>query len=282
MTCAWDSFLRILPHWLRNDVDTMGKAALLELRLRLNQYPTLKFKDKQINLRRKISAEDMCFCINAASKYSPWVAKTAESGFLTASGGHRIGICGDASGLAGSLTDLTGISSLCLRIARDFPGIADPICTFEGSLLIIGKPGCGKTTLLRDLIRQRSERMNECVCVVDERFEIFPKIGKEFCFKIGSNTDVLSGCKKNRGIEMLIRSMNPDTIAIDEITAAEDCDALLHSGWCGINLLATAHAGSKSDLMQRPIYRPIIDSHLFETLIVMNNDMSFHIERLYT
>ena len=74
--------------------------------------------------------------------------------------------------------------------------------------------------------------------------------------------------------------MSPDTIAMDEITAKEECDALLHAGWCGVHLLATAHAGSKIDLFSRPVYRPIIESKLFETLIILQPDKSWHIERM--
>ena len=282
MTCAWESFIGVLPTWLRHDVDKLGKDSLLELRLRLNAHPILKFKDRSLQLNHIITAEDLHFCVNTASRYSPWIAKTADFGFVTAQGGHRIGICGNASGQSGSLTDLSGITSLCLRVARDFPGIANSLGSVNGSILIIGKPGCGKTTLLRDLIRLRSEKKNECVCVVDERFEIFPRYCGKFCFQTGMNTDVLSGCKKVTGVEMAIRSMGPDAIAIDEITAEDDCKALLHTGWCGICLLATAHAGSKGDLLSRPIYRPIVDSCLFDTLVVMNKDMSFRTERMYS
>lgn len=281
MTCAWESFLNILPPWIRRDVDKLGKDDLQELRMRLDMRPLLRTKDKSIPLDRRITAEDMHFCINVASRYSPWIAKTAGAGYITAPGGHRIGICGNASGASGSLTDISGITSLCLRVARDFPGIADGLGSVSGSVLIIGRPGCGKTTLLRDLIRNRSDKMQECVCVVDEREEIFPKSNKSFYFQTGINTDVLSGCNKPEGIQMVLRSMRPDTIAIDEITAEEDCNALLRSGWCGIHLLATAHAGSKNDLFRRPIYRPIIDSRLFDTIIVMERDMSFHMERLF-
>ena len=76
--------------------------------------------------------------------------------------------------------------------------------------------------------------------------------------------------------------MGPDTIAIDEITAYEDCQALLQAGWCGVSLLATAHAGSREDLLRRPVYRPIIESGLFDTLLVLSGDKTWHAERLNT
>ena len=282
MVCAWQSFLNILPPWLREDVDKQGKDTLQELRLRVNMGPTLKTSRGFIRMERIISAEDIQFCINAASRYSPWLASTAKDGYVTAPGGHRIGLCGNAAGQAGSLTDIIGLSSICLRVARDFPGIGKKLSELPGSILIIGKPGWGKTTLLRDLIRQRSVKKDECISVVDERGEVFPRTSGSFCFSVGMNTDVLSGCEKARGIEMVLRSMGPTTIAIDEITAEEDCRALFHAGWCGVNLLATAHAGCREDLFNRPIYRPIIENHLFDTLVVLNEDKSWHIEGMNT
>lgn len=279
MICAWQSFLGILPQWMRQDVDKLGSEGLQELRLHLNAPPILRLQNRTITIKRNISAEDMQFCVNSASRYSPWTAGTATNGYITAPGGHRIGLCGKATTSAGSITGTHGLTSLCLRVARDYPGIASSLSGTNTSILIIGSPGCGKTTLLRDLIRQRSNAGKFCA-VVDEREEIFPRVGGQFCFSPGRNTDVLSGSKKTEGIDTLLRTMGPDTIAIDEITAQEDCQALLQAGWCGVSLLATAHAGSREDLEQRPIYRPILESRLFDTIIVLNRDKSWRAERL--
>ena len=171
-------------------------------------------------------------------------------------------------------------SSLCIRVSRDFLGISAMALQFEGSILIIGAPGCGKTTLLRDLIRQRSDEHGEFISVVDERQEIFPYVNNQPCYYPGQHTDILYGCSKEQGIMRVLRNMTPQTIAVDEITADEDCKALLHAGWCGVNLLATAHAGSRCDLESRPIYRPLLENKLFDMLLIIHKDKTWLGERL--
>lgn len=280
MRCAWQTFINLLPVWMRESVDKHGRESLQELRLRLNAPPELVTSKGSIWLERFVSTDDLQFCVNVTSRYSPWTASTASHGFIAAPGGHRIGLCGSAVVSGGKMTGMQKITSLCMRVARDFPGIADKAADYHGSVLIIGKPGSGKTTLLRDLIRQRSNQDMGCVAVVDERQEIFPQMHNQLCFPIGRHTDILSGCSKPHGIEAVLRNMGPATIAVDEITAQEDCHALIHAGWCGVKLLATAHAGSQEDLYNRPIYRPIVESRLFDTLLIMHADKSWRAERI--
>jgi len=112
--------------------------------------------------------------------------------------------------------------------------------------------------------------------VVDERGELFPA-----GFNRGARVDVLTGCTKGHGIEILLRTMGPDTIAVDEITAQEDCKAMVQAGWCGVRMLATAHAGSVRDLKARPLYKPLVDNGLFDHVFVMGRDKSWREERLY-
>lgn len=280
MRCQWQAYLNLLPPWMRQSVDKHGKDILQELRLRLHAPPELVTGKGSIRLERSVSREDLMFCVNTASKYSPWAASTAAQGFLTASGGHRVGLCGDAVISCGCVSGIRAPTSLCLRVARDFPGIAEQAVKISGSVLIIGKPGSGKTTLLRDLVRQRSNTGTGTIAVVDEKGELFPHFQNEFCFPIGQHTDILTGCGKPQGIEMVLRNMGPSVIAVDEITAEADCDALMHAGWCGVNLLATAHAGSRHDLFSRPVYRKIIESKLFETLLILQPDKSWRVERM--
>lgn len=280
MVCAWNELLNILPLWIRSCVDKLANNELQEIRLRLGQPLCLKTKTKNHHVDHRITATDMRYCINVASRYSPWLANTASYGYITAPGGHRIGICGDMHGAAGSVTDSAGISSLCIRVARDYPGVAQSIPKDVGSVLIIGRPGSGKTTLLRDIIRQRSDQMTETVSVVDERGEIFPRVNGGFCFETGSHTDVLTACGKANGIESVLRAMSPDIIAVDEITASEDCQALFHAAWCGVKLIATAHAGNLDDLFSRPLYLPIIERKIFDTVVILDAKQRLSTKRL--
>lgn len=273
MICAWKELLGILPQHLRQEVDRLGKDSAQEIRLRLGKPPGLLVRGKMENLGRPVNIDDLNYIVNAACRYSPWTATSAASGYITAPGGHRIGICGDVVQKEGNMAGFRSIRSLNVRIARDFPGIGVPLSSIGGNILLIGRPGSGKTTLLRDLIRQRS--LKENVAVVDERGELFPQ-----GLSTGAATDIITGCTKPQGIDAVLRTMGPDTIAVDEITAAEDCDALVQAGWCGVRLLATVHGTGLQDLRSRRVYKPIIDSGLFDTLVILRQDKSFRIERM--
>ncbi len=275
MRCAWQELLNLLPPWMRQDVDRLGKHDLQELRLRSGLPPELCCRTDTTGMKREVTPEDLSFVVNTASRYSPWSAATSSQGYISAQGGHRIGMCGETVIQEGIVKGIRSATSLCIRVARDFPGIAENVDCSE-SVLIIGSPGQGKTTLLRDLIRQRSEKLCQSVAVVDERGELFP--GN--CFPKGPRTDVLTGCDKHHGIEMLLRTMGPGCIAVDEITAEADCDALIQAGWCGVKLFATAHAADKGDLLSRPIYRRLVDSGIFDTLLIMQPDKSWRRERV--
>ena len=278
MRCEWQAYLNLLPEWLRKDVDKHGRDTLLELRLRKDAFPQLITRNEIHWIGRSIKKDDISYCINAASKYSPWSMRSSSSGYITAQGGHRIGLCGTSVMTDGCIMGFQTVMSLCIRVARDFPGVSKDAEKLGRSILVIGKPGSGKTTFLRDLIRTRSER--EGIAVVDEKAEIFPLSHEKYCFSTGKQSDILTGVSKGSGIEMVLKNMTPKTIAVDEITSDEDCVSLMHAGWCGADLFATAHARDLQDLKRRRVYEPIVKSGLFEVAVIMHPDKTWHTERM--
>ena len=275
MKCTWDALLAIVPQRLRQEVDKLGRDTMEELHLRVGQPVELICSGVSCPIGANATGEDIRFVINTASRYSPWAATSVLKGYLTAAGGHRIGMCGECVLQDGQVTAIREVYSLCIRVARDFPGIGKN-APQTGSLLILGPPGAGKTTLLRDVIRWRSTR-GTAISVVDERGELFPRSN---LFDPGPRTDVLTGCNKTQGVEIALRTMGPKCIAVDEITATEDCQALVSALWCGVDLLATAHASNCNDLRSRPVYRPLVQTGLFSHVIVLNRDKSWHVERM--
>ena len=280
MNCAWSEYLKVLPLWMRDQVDKYGGENLQELRLRINKPPVLVMNNLTMEFDRVVTEDDIRYLVNIASKYSPWSANSITRGYITIAGGHRIGVCGEAIVRNGVVEGIRKINALCIRVARDFPGISSAIQTEGESILIVGTPGVGKTTFLRDLIRNYSLYGSKSVGVVDERGEIFPMNNGSCCFDTGPKTDVLSWTNKQSGIEMLLRSMNPGVIAVDEISSAEDCATLLRAGWSGVYLFATAHAAGKEDLYRRSTYKPLMKTMLFDKIITIFSDKSWKIERL--
>ncbi len=276
MNCAWMELLSVLPIWLRVDVDNLGRDTLQEIRLRAAQPVELVLGGQRMRLSRLVTQEDLQFVLNTASNYSPWSSQTLSEGYLTAPGGHRIGVCGEAVVKNGEMVGIRCPSSLCVRVARNIKGLATVDTALRGSVLIIGKPGSGKTTLLRDWIRARARGGQGSVTVVDERKELFPS-GTDWS-EFG--VDILSGCEKCVGMEKVLRTMGPHTIAVDEITSARDCAAMLHVAWCGVKLLATAHASCREDLMARPVYKPLVEGGIFDSLVMIQDNRSWITERM--
>lgn len=173
-------------------------------------------------------------------------------GFVTLDGGHRVGICGTAVKENGRITFIKDISGLNIRIAHQVTGCADEIfgrffSHGHCSLLIAGRPLSGKTTILRDLARQLGERRR--VTVIDSRSEISASVRGAPLLDVGLNTDVLCGCGKSEGIMLALRSLSPEVIICDEI--AHDEEAVEQALFCGVKVVAAAHAGSLAELDRR-------------------------------
>lgn len=273
MECNWASFLRVLPPRLRQGMANFEKQGLRELRLRLGSGAELVLEDRFWTLPGMVTREELQYVLNAASDYSPWAASSSAQGYLTIEGGHRIGLCGQVIRKQGCVAGFSVLSSLCIRLARDLSVQKEKDFSQYGSILILGAPGWGKTTLLRCVARNIAE--SRMVAVVDERGELFPS-----GFRQGKHMDVLSGCPKAAGIEMVLRSMGPDYIALDEITAQADTQTLIQAAGCGVGLLATAHAADPEDLLRRPCYRPLAESRVFQTLLMLDRKKTYRRERM--
>ena len=271
MRCAWEKLLSILPPTVARQLDTRDRQTAREIRLRLGAAPEINLGSTRRELFGAVSQEDLKYTLNLASKYSPWCAATLAQGYLTAPGGHRIGVCGEGIFRQGQTEGFRQVRSLCIRVARDFPGIGAGI--EETSTLIVGSPGWGKTTLLRDLARQFSRQ--ETVSVVDERGELFPED-----FETGQHMDILTGLPKPQGVEMVLKTMGPAYIAVDEITSEADSLAVLQAASCGVRLLATVHGAGLSDLRQRPMYRRLLEAGVFRQILVLSRDQSYRRERV--
>lgn len=284
MICYWRELLDLLPPWLREPADTGEQDKhLREIRLRVGQTPQfITGAGERYPTCRRIGPEDLAFTVNLVSRFSPYAAIGMAKGYLTARGGHRVGLCGTAVVQNGKITAIKELNSLCVRVARDMPGLASSLVgrLGSGSVLLLGPPGSGKTTLLRDLIRQISEFRRQTISVVDERGEIFPVVSGRHQFQTGSRTDVLTGCGKQEGMELVLRAMGPAWIAVDEITCLEDCTVMEQCGCCGAQFLATAHAGGLEDLHRRPVYKRLLATGMFTEAVVLRPDQTFTMERL--
>ena len=203
-----------------------------------------------------------------------------RQGFLTVTGGHRVGIAGQVVTEGdGSIRTIKHISYVNIRIAHQIKGAADGVLPFlyrQGKLknvLIISPPGCGKTTLLRDLIRQVSDgnayAEGCCVGVVDERSEIAGSCQGIPQNDIGIRTDVLDACPKNVGMMLLLRSMSPKVIAIDELGGGEEMHALRMASYCGVGILATVHGDGIRDVVGRFQWEDVLREGIFDLFLVL-------------
>ncbi len=201
------------------------------------------------------------------------------SGYITLSGGHRVGICGKAVCSEGKIAAFKEVSSLNFRIANQILGIADGVMdkivcgTDVNSTLVIAKPQMGKTTLLRDIIRQVSDRGFKCG-VADDRGELGAVYGGVPCNNIGAQTDIIDGAPKAAAIEMLLRTMSPKVIISDEIASEKDVEAIRLAAGTGVKIIASTHGDSAEEVLCRPMLAPLFRDGIFERAIILRRDFS--------
>ncbi len=285
--------MQVLPLELRRRAMVLSEqqqGQAEELRLRTGWPMTVVLPEGEYSLGGpEVEVRDLEQVLEIASRASVHtVLDQVCRGYLTIEGGHRIGLCGTAVMREGQIHTIRTLSSASIRIARQVVGVSQTILPSlcpNGVLedtLILSPPGMGKTTLLRDLVRGVSEGEGcqpRRISLADERGEVaalyrgVPQLG------VGRRTDVVEGCPKAQGLMLLLRAMNPQVLAIDEITAPEDVKALTTASGCGVTLLATAHGSGRGDLERRPLYRTMLQEGLFRYLVQIRRAGS---ERHYT
>lgn len=270
--------LYLLPEEHRGQMKEDLLQCTEEFRMCAGQPLIVRANQQEIILWPSLQPTHLEQALQVACRHSIYShMETLRQGFVTLPGGHRMGVCG--FGVAGpneAIQTIRAPSSLLVRIAREFPGcsaeIGSRICA---STLIIGPPCSGKTTLLRDLICFLSDHKKQRIGIADERSELSAAIQGIPQLKIGMRADVLLNIPKSEALLMLLRTMNPQWLAVDEITAPRDIEALSQCAYCGVKLLATAHAESMEDLWDRPLYRTMMESRVFKWIVQMQRDKSF-------
>lgn len=276
-----------------------------EIRLRVKAPLLMIYKNQEYYLARDgrlnhsqdnayvVTKEEMRETMEYISNYSLYAyEEEIKQGFITIQGGHRIGIAGKTIVDDNGIRSMKYISFINVRLSHQVKGCASgvlPYLYLDGEILhtlIISPPRCGKTTLLRDLIRQISDGSGQepgmTVGVIDERSEIGA------CYlgvpqnELGIRTDILDCCPKAKGMLMLIRTMSPRVIAVDEVGSREDLDAMEYVMNCGCKLIATVHGSSVEDIKQKPVLRKLVQERIFERYIVLNNRGQIgHVDQIY-
>ncbi len=296
-----DGILRILPHSLIKLIASLPldiSRALEEIRVRENRPLEVIYG----NQYRFVSAEgellvspERAYCpskddcmklIDLISNHSLYtMEEELRRGFITVQGGHRVGIAGKVVLEKGTIRHIRDITCFNIRIARELQGIAVPVLPYLldpsahsiHQTLIVSPPQQGKTTLLRDLVRLVSYgRLKSCfpwqglkIAIVDERSELAACMDGVPSFDIGPRTDVLDACPKAEGMMMMIRSMSPDVIVVDEIGREQDAISIHEAMYAGIRVIATSHGRDIEDILRKPVLRQLVNDQLFTRIVVM-------------
>ena len=271
-------FFDVLPTELKEKFVHLPMSQVNEIRLRVNAPVVICINGRNMVLDDvSVTRTDLDTILHKASNYSIYsVNEQLKQGFLTIRGGIRIGIAAEIVTEHGEVLSVKNIHALNVRIPHEIRNCSYPILNyiFENprplKTLIISPPGCGKTTFLRDLSLQISDKYQLLnTLILDERGEIAANHLGENQLDVGSFTDVISGCTKSYGFENGIRSMRPDVIITDEVATKKDIEMLSLAARSGVSVIATVHASGIDEIRTKPYFKELIDDRVFARYIVL-------------
>lgn len=279
-----DEILRILPPHIQEVIQEIPDSDLIqlqEIRFRINRPLELIFDHKYECLTHAIpNAQDGQFLLNQLGDHSIYrLEDELREGYITIAGGHRVGLSGKVNTEKGAVKAIRHISSFNIRIAKEKVGAATELVEklYQGegyqNTLIIGPPQTGKTTLLRDMARIMSQgnsnRPSKKVAIIDERSEIAGCLKGVPQHQVGHRTDVMDACPKAEGMMMMIRSMSPEILIVDEIGSEADVNAIMEAVYAGVTIVSTVHGDNNEAIMQRPSLAKLFRQKVFKRLVVL-------------
>ena len=271
-----------------------------EIRLRQQRNLSLKTSNKNIILDYIVSTQDLLETFQKICEHSIYsYQKQICEGFITIKGGHRVGITGNCVIEDGKIININYISSLNIRIAREKKDCSNKIINYivgNGEIantLIASKPGCGKTTVLRDVLRKISTGVNLSITkedmylpaktcgIVDERGEIASMYKGAPQNDVGILSDIIENCSKSQGMRMLVRSMAPEVIGCDEIGSKEDMEAINYAMCSGVKGIFTAHANTFEELLLNNELKELIEKHIIDVIIFLDENNRGDVKTIY-
>ncbi|WP_071460094.1 stage III sporulation protein AA [Bacillus massilinigeriensis] len=282
-----EKLFSFLPKAVSDQLRHLSHAELMraeEIRIRINRPIEINVGGKALFLSYIATLEDGVQLLNKLSNFSMYtLEEELKRGYITIAGGHRVGLAGKVILDGGKVKSIRDVGSFNIRIAKEKIGTADVFAPFLYGAgwkhtMIIGPPQTGKTTLLRDIARLISKGCSKrsipaCKAgIIDERSEIAGCLNGIPQFTFGPRIDVLDSCPKAEGMMMMIRSMSPDVIVVDEAGSVEDAAAILEAANAGITLLMTVHGKSLLDIRRRPVMKEIIEEGIFERYIELSRE----------
>ena len=257
-----------------------------EIRLRTNKPIILKNSSGNNLLIHIVSKEELLETFQKDCEQSIYsYQKQICEGFITIKGGHRVGVTGSCVIENGKIININYISSLNFRIAREKKDVSNNILNYilnendVNNTLIISKPGCGKTTILRDLVRKISTK--KTCGIVDERGEIAAMYKGEPQNDIGILSDVMDNCTKSDGMKMLIRSMSPEVIVCDEIGSKQDIEAINYAMCSGVKGIFTAHGNSLEEIKLNEQIKELLEKYIVQIIIILDDKKRGEIKNIY-